>query len=256
MPIRVLLCDDQEVVREGMRAILAVSSDFEVVGCARHGQEALALVASTLPDVVLMDLKMPVMDGVEATRRIRAGFPAVRVLVLTTYDTDGWVLEAIRAGAAGYLLKDLPREQLFAAITDSMAGRTPVDPGVAGTLFTAVASTGSTGAASTGSTGMASTGSTGMASTGSTGMASTAPTTGPADGVGWKTLTDRERDVLALLARGLSNADIAASLYLAEGTVRNRVSSLLGKLGVSDRTQAAVFALRHGLVAPDGDPRR
>ena len=240
MPIRVLLCDDQEVVREGMRAILAVSSDFEVVGCARHGQEALALVASTLPDVVLMDLKMPVMDGVEATRRIRAGFPAVRVLVLTTYDTDGWVLEAIRAGAAGYLLKDLPREQLFAAITDSMAGRTPVDPGVAGTLFTAVASTGSTGAASTGSTG----------------MASTAPTTGPADGVGWKTLTDRERDVLALLARGLSNADIAASLYLAEGTVRNRVSSLLGKLGVSDRTQAAVFALRHGLVAPDGDPRR
>lgn len=228
MTVRVLVCDDQEVVREGMRAILAVSPDVEVVACARHGEEALALTASTRPDVVLMDLKMPVMDGVEATRRIVAAHPGVRVLVLTTYDGDGWVLDAVRAGAAGYLLKDLPRERLVEAITDAAAGRTPVDPAVAGTLFTAVA-----------------------------GTASRAPgaVPGRAPGPpGWQALTGRDREVLALLARGLSNADIAASLYLAEGTVRNRVSSVLAKLGVSDRTQAAVLALRHGLAPPDGGP--
>lgn len=218
-PVRVLVCDDQEVVREGMRAILGVSPEVEVVACARHGKEALALVATTAPDVVLMDLKMPVMDGTEATRRIRAAFPQVRVLVLTTYDAQDWVLGAIRAGAAGYLLKDLPRERLVAAVVDAARGRTPVDPAVAGTLFDAVART--------------------------------VPETAGASR--WEALTDRERDVLELLARGLSNADIAASLYLAEGTVRNRVSAVLAKLGVSDRTQAAVLALRHGLVPPAGE---
>src|SRR5512142_1760058 len=174
MPIRVLLCDDQEVVREGLRAILQTVPDLSVVGAARDGAEALRLIPGAAPHVALMDLKMPVMDGIEATRQIRERFPDVRVLVLTTYDADEWVFDAIRAGAAGYVLKDTPRERLVAAIRDAAAGRTPVDPAVAGRLFARVARQ-------------------------------------PAPGAGdarLGRLSEREREVLSLLARGLSNADI------------------------------------------------
>ena len=211
--IRVLICDDQDVVREGLRAILGTAPGIEVVGAARDGAEALDLVPQTQPDVVLMDLKMPGMNGVQATRAIRDHFPAVRVLVLTTYDADEWVFDAIRSGAAGYLLKDTPRRELIEAIKGTAAGKTHVDPAVAGRLFAQVAQ-----------------------------VAPPPRTAVAAD------LSPRELEVLHLLARGLNNADIAQRLYLSEGTVRNYVSAILAKLDVSDRTQAAVLALRHGLV--------
>ena len=217
--IRVLICDDQVVVREGLRAILSTATGIKVVGEAGDGDEALALVAQAAPDVVLMDLKMPGMNGVQATRAILTRHPGVRVLVLTTYDADEWVLNAVRGGASGYLLKDTPREGLIAAIEGTAAGRTHVDPAVAGKLFQHVVR----------------------------GPAAF-PTAIAAD------LSDREMEVLRLLARGLNNADIARRLYLSEGTVRNYVSAILAKLDVSDRTQAAVLALRHGLVDADEDP--
>lgn len=214
--IRVLICDDQHVVCEGLRAILSTAPQIEVVGMARDGAQALEQVAATRPDVVLMDLKMPVMNGVQATREIRARHPDVRVLVLTTYDADQWVLDAIRAGASGYLLKDSPGDALIAAIEGTAAGKTHIDPSVAGRLLDRL----SRGAPE-------------------------APGTLP------DSLTDRERQVLALLGRGWGNAAIAAHLQLAEGTVRNHVSAVLGKLGVGDRTQAALLALRHGLASTD-----
>ena len=214
--IRVLICDDQHVVCEGLRAILSTSSDIEVVGLAHDGAEALDLAATTHPNVVLMDLKMPVVNGVQATRELRARFPNVRVLIHTTYDVDEWVIDAIRAGASGYLLKDAPRKALVAAVVGTAEGKTHVDPAVAGKLFTHIVQ----------------------------------GTPGPASAL-LASLTERERQVLSLLGRGLSNAAIAQQLHVAEGTVQNHVSAVLSKLDLADRTQAALLALRCGLV--DGD---
>lgn len=210
--IRVLICDDQRVVCEGLRAILSTAPQIEVVGVAHHGAEAIERIAATRPDVVLMDLKMPVMDGVQATREIRSRFPGVRVLILTTFDADEWVFDAVRAGASGYLLKDSPGDALIAAVEGTAAGKAHVDPAVAGRLLEQV----SRGAP------------------------------GPPSPL-LDSLTEREREVLGLLGRGYSNAAIASHLHLTEGTVRNHVSAILGKLGVSDRTQAALIALRSGL---------
>jgi DNA-binding NarL/FixJ family response regulator len=137
--IRVLLCDDQAIVTEGLRVILRQAGDIDVVAIAENGLEAVEQVGQLRPDVVLMDLRMPVMNGIQATARIRQEHPTTRVLVLTTYDDDGWVFDAIRAGAAGYLLKDAPREQLIAAIRGTAAGGTHIDPKVAGKLFQFVA---------------------------------------------------------------------------------------------------------------------
>jgi DNA-binding NarL/FixJ family response regulator len=210
---RVLVVDDQEVVREGLRAILDTVPTVEVVGVAANGAIAVEAVAELEPDVVLMDLNMPIMNGVEATRAVTAAHSDVRVLVLTTYDAEEWVLDAIRAGASGYLLKDAPRERLIDAIQGTAAGRTHVDPAVAGGLLARAAASGTTKPSAV------------------------------ADG-----LSERELDVLRLLGNGLSNAAIADQLFLSEGTVRNYVSSILTKLKVEDRTQAAVLAVRHGLA--------
>jgi DNA-binding NarL/FixJ family response regulator len=214
--IRVLICDDQEVVREGLRAILGTGAEMVVVGVAAKGQLAVERVRAAPPDVVLMDLNMPGMNGIQATRTIHGEYPAVRVLALTTYDADEWVFDAIRAGAAGYLLKDTPRAGLIAAIMGTAAGQTFVDPQVAGKLLTQVARGGA------GSP---------------TGSATTLI----------QSLSEREREVLRLLARGLPNGEIAARLFLSEGTVRNYVSAIFAKLGVADRAQAMVVALRGGL---------
>jgi len=215
--INILLCDDQDIVTEGMGVILRTVRDFCVVGVAHDGAEAVDLVAETAPDVVLMDLRMPVMNGIQATRKIRERFPDTRVLVLTTYDDDEWVFDAIRAGAAGYLLKDTGREQIIAAIRGTAKGATHVDPHVAGKLFTHIAQ-----------------GSSSMVGSRSTFAVD---------------LSDREREILRLLADGLPNGEIAERLFLSKGTVQNYVSSILLKLDVTDRTQAAVIALKHGLVA-------
>jgi two-component system, NarL family, response regulator LiaR len=211
--VRVVICDDQVVVCEGLRAILSTAAGIEVVGIACDGEEAVKLVAQLAPDVALMDLKMPQMNGVQATRVIRAQYPHTHVLVLTTYDFDEWVFDAIRAGAAGYLLKDTPRDALVSSILGTASGKTYVDPAVAGKLFTQVS------------------------------RGSAPPSRELAN-----ILSERELDVLRLVASGLSNTDIAQKLFLSEGTVRNYVSAILNKLEVADRTQAAVLALRAGLV--------
>lgn len=212
--IRVLVCDDQDLVREGLRAILAHAPGIEVVGDASDGAEAVARVGELQPDVVLMDLKMPGMGGVQATAAITGQYENVRVLVLTTYDAPEWVADAIKAGAAGYLLKDTPRPQLIEAIKGTADGRTHVDPAIAGQLFDQMTTGGGAPAGSA-----------------------------IADG-----LSDRELDVLKALGAGLTNAEIADRLFLSEGTVRNYVSAVLAKLEVADRTQAAVLAVRHGIV--------
>jgi DNA-binding NarL/FixJ family response regulator len=213
--VRVLIVDDQTVVREGLAAILGTDPELEVVGLAANGQEALALAAELQPDVVLMDLKMPVLDGVQATRQLQRDHPGISVLVLSTYADDEWVLNALRAGAAGYLLKDTRREALITAIKGTVEGRSYLDPGVAGTVMRQAVA----------------------------GPAAEVPGPPPIEA-----LTDRERQVLRLLAQGSSNPDIARQLHLARGTVRNYVSAILQKLGVSDRTEAAVEALRRGLL--------
>lgn len=210
--IRVLICDDQAVVCEGLNAILSTAAGIEVAGLANNGAQALDQVQRLQPDVVLMDLKMPVMNGIQATRQICSQFPAVRVIVLTTYDFDEWVFDAVHSGASGYLLKDTPRERLLEAIHGTVVGKTYVDPDIAGKLFQHI---------------------------------SRGPV--PPDLDLMHLLSDREVEVLKLLAHGLTNPEIAARLYLSEGTVRNYVSSILSKLEVTDRTQAALLALRAGL---------
>lgn len=210
--MKIIICDDQAVVRDGLEMLLTLEKDIEVLATGQDGAEAVELASQHQPDLVLMDLKMPGMNGIEATRQIRAKFPDVKVLVLTTYDDDEWVFDAIRAGASGYLLKDTPREKVVEAIRGTLEGKSFVDPAVAGKLMGQVASS------------------------------QTQPSSLLTD-----KLTERETDVLRLLAQGLNNAEIAGQLHLSEGTVRNHVSAILDKLGVSDRTQAAVIAIQHGL---------
>ena len=211
--IRVLVVDDQAVVCDGLEMILGADPEIEVVGAAHDGAEALEIVARTLPDVVLMDLKMPVMNGVQATRQIVRSYPQVKVLVLTTFGDDEWVFDAIRSGASGYLLKGTPRLELVKAVKGTAEGRTHIDPLVAGKLFTHISQTSAS-----------------------------------QDTLVSEPLNEREREILGLLARGLTNAEISGRLYLTRGTVRNYVSAILTKLGVEDRTQAALIAVRYGFV--------
>ena len=212
LTMKILLCDDQAVIRDGLEMLLNLEKDFQVIGAAQDGAEAVELAAQKQPDLILMDLKMPIMNGSEATRQIRAKFPHIKILVLTTYDDDEWVFDAIRAGASGYLLKDTSRQKIVEAIRGTMDGKSFVDPAIAGKLLNQVASR----------------------------------QTQPASILTDK-LTERELDVLRLIAKGINNSEIAIQLHLSEGTVRNHVSAILEKLGVSDRTQAAVIAIQHGL---------
>jgi DNA-binding NarL/FixJ family response regulator len=210
--MKVIICDDQAIVRDGLAMLLKLEPDIQVVGAAEDGATAVEMVERYKPDLVLMDLKMPILNGVEAARQIRTRYPEVKVLVLTTYNDDEWVFDAIQAGASGYLLKDTPRDDLVKAIRGTVNGRTYVDPAIAGKVLDQVSSHPI--------------------------QESTLFTS---------KLTEREVEVLRLIAKGLSNSDISERLYLSEGTIRNHVSAILSKLGVSDRTQAAVIAIQHGL---------
>lgn len=211
--IKILLCDDQIIVTEGLSKILTSSGQIHVVATAHDGQEALARLNDTQPDLVLMDLKMPVMNGITATRKIKEQYPEIKVLILTTYDDDEWLFDALKAGADGYLLKDTPPEELLKAIEGTISGKGFIDPTVTGKVIQRISNTPS----------------------------STADKTN-------YNLSQREQEILTFIAQGLSNAAIADRLYLSEGTIRNYTSDLFQKLGVSDRTQAAVIAIKHGLV--------
>ena len=209
--IRVVIADDHEVVREGLRAFLALQDDVEVVGEAADGEQAVAAVARLEPDVALIDLVMPRVDGLEAIKRIRALSIATRVIVLTSFADEDKMLPAVRAGAVGYLLKDVDPQELVAAIRTVHEGETILHAAVIRELVREVAGDGREP---------------------------------PAD----NPLTPREREVLGLIARGRANKAIAFELGVAEKTVKTHVSNILGKLGVSDRTQAALYAVREGLV--------
>jgi DNA-binding NarL/FixJ family response regulator len=218
VPIRVVVADDQQIVREGFAALLATQPDIEVVGEAADGQEALRLCRQQRPDLVLMDVRMPVMDGIETTRRLAAdGDRAPRVLVLTTFDLDDYVFEALTAGASGFLLKDVTAATLFEAVRVVAAGEALLAPGVTRRLI------------------------------GEFVRLRPRPPRAP-DRLGH--LTPRETDVLRLVAEGLSNAEIAARLVVSDETVKTHVSRVLMKLGVRDRTQAVVIAYESGLVVP------
>jgi DNA-binding NarL/FixJ family response regulator len=214
--IRILLVDDQALFREGLRTLLSVQPGLEVVGEAGNGEEAVHLAATLRPDVVLMDLHMPVLDGVAATRRLRESRPDCRVIVLTTFDDDEYVFEGLRAGAVGYLLKDVPSEKLVEAIKATARGESFLQPSVAAKVVAEFAR-----------------------------MAEWAPLR--SDSL-VEPLSDREMEVLRLISSGKTNREIADKLVIAEGTVKNHVTSILGKLGVRDRTQAALKARELGLV--------
>lgn len=217
--VRVLICDDQEVVRKGLEIILRHSDGVEVVALAENGAEAVRLAFLHEPDVVLMDLKMPVVNGIQATRQITTARPQTKIIVLTTYDDDDWVFDALRAGASGYLLKDTDGEEIAAAIRGVTQGEVRLDPKVAGKIVQAFNRLpGGRGRNTTPDT----------------------PTFEP--------LTDREISILRLMAQGQTNQEIADTLFLAAGTVKNNVSNIIAKLHTNDRTQAVLAALRHGLV--------
>jgi DNA-binding NarL/FixJ family response regulator len=217
MTIRVLLVDDQELTRTGLRLVLSGHDDLEVAGEAASGAEAVRLATERRPDVVLMDIRMPGMDGIEATRRITAGGPPPRVVVLTTFDPDEHVFGALRAGASGFLLKDASREQLVEAIRTVHAGDSLLSPSIARRLVAHVAAHGGPRE--------------------------------PPDGL-LDELTPREREILVLIARGLSNGEIAERLVITEATVKSHVGGVLLKLGLRDRVQAVVLAYEHGVVVP------
>jgi len=214
--IRILLVDDQALFREGLRTLLSIHPDLEVVGEAANGEEALRLAGDLHPDVVLMDLRMPVLDGVTATRRLSAARPGCRVIVLTTFDDDEYVFEGLRAGAMGYLLKDTPSEKLVEAIRTVARGESFLQPSVAAKVVAEFA------------------------------RLSERPQPAPADLP--EALSERELEILRLVAAGASNKEIADRLVIAEGTVKNHITSILGKLAVRDRTQAALKAQQMGLV--------
>jgi DNA-binding NarL/FixJ family response regulator len=212
--IRVLIVDDHPVVRSGLVGLLDVEADMVIVGEAADGEEAVARVAALSPDVVLMDLRMPGLDGVGATARITAEFPASRVLVLTTYDTDADIIRAVEAGATGYLLKDTPRVQLVEAVRAAARGETVLAPPVAARLVSRLRSPAAPAAVS-------------------------APL-----------LTPREVEVLRAVSQGLSNAEIGRQLFIGEATVKTHLLRAFAKLGVDDRTRAVTAAMERGILPP------
>lgn len=221
-PVRVLVVDDQRLIREAIASLLGIQFGIVVVGTAADGRDAVEQAVALAPDVVLMDVRMPEMDGVVAVAALRDRAPGVRVVMLTTFDDEEYVVQALRAGATGYLLKDLPARELAAAVRLARAGVAQLDPAVTARLASAIADRPSA-------------------------RPSTRPgslTSAPPDA----SLTAREIDVLRLIARGSTNREIAGRLYLSEGTVKNHISRILTRLGLRDRTQAAVYARDHGLL--------
>ena len=216
-PIRLVIADDQGMVRAGFRSLLESEPDLRVIGEAVDGEDAIEQVTKLRPDVTLMDIRMPHLDGLAATRQLVAAGVPTRVLVLTTFDLDEYVFEALRAGASGFLLKDAPAEELAAGIRTVAAGDSLLAPSVTRRVVDAF-------------------------------VGRSGPSRAPDRRLG--TLTPRELEVLGLLARGLSNLDIAEQLFVSEGTTKTHVSNVLAKLGLRDRVQAVIYAYENGVVRP------
>ncbi len=218
--VRILLVDDQRLIREGIQTLLELEPDLQVVGHAANGHEAVAAVERLLPDVVLMDVRMPGLDGVAATREVTQRFPTVGVIILTTFDDDEYIFEGLKAGARGYLLKDVGSDELAEAVRAVAAGQALIQPSITRKVvaeFSRLAS-------------------------------HTATTLATAPKMPIEPLTEREMDVLRELAQGRSNREIATKLFITEGTVKNHISNLLGKLEVRDRTQAVLKGQALGLI--------
>ncbi len=227
MTVRVLLVDDQSLIREGLSIILNMQSDIEVVGEAADGKEAVDLAQKLHPDVILMDIKMPQMDGIEATRQIKKKLPNIHILILTTYNTDKLVFDGIRAGAMGYLLKDITRSQLAEAVRGAAQGEAQIDTSIAALVLTEFQR---------------------MANVLHRRVNDQPRKQSSANLPLVEALTTREETILRLLTQGLTNAGIAEQLHLSEGTVKNYVSEVLSKLQANDRTHAVVLALKRGLI--------
>ncbi len=219
--VRVLVVDDQQLIRDGIASLLSIQDGVEVVGTAADGQSAIEQAEALSPDVILMDVRMPVMDGVTATAHIRDRLPACQVLMLTTFDDEDYIIKALQAGARGYLLKDIPITDLAQAVRLTHAGIYQLDPAVAGKLVAAL-----------------------------THASDFAPSSRKAEALPYpaSALTEREREVLRLIAAGSTNREIAAQLFISEGTVKNHISNILTRLGLRDRTQAALYARDHHLI--------
>jgi DNA-binding NarL/FixJ family response regulator len=211
--IRIILADDQSLIRRGLRALLKTDPELEIVGEAENGLEAIDLVETLQPDLVLMDIRMPVMDGVLGTREICQRFPATKVLVLTTFNDREYVSQALQAGASGYLLKDTPFEELTQAIRLVYKGYTQLGPGLA-----------------------------------SKSLISPSPSTTLVSADWWEQLTPREQEIVRSIAKGASNREIAAELFIAEKTVKNRITNILSQLDLRDRTQLAIVAIQQGIA--------
>jgi DNA-binding NarL/FixJ family response regulator len=217
--VRVLIVDDQQLMRDGIASLLKLQDGLEIVGMAANGQEAVELATSQQPDVILMDVRMPILDGVAATEQIHRQMPACKILMLTTFNDETYVLEALQVGASGYLLKDLPARDLAQAIQAVHRGIYQLDPTVADQLKTLLS------------------------------RAQTArEQPGALKATDEADLTERELEVLRLIARGATNREIAEALVISEGTVKNHISNILGRLNLRDRTQAAIYARDHGLL--------
>jgi DNA-binding NarL/FixJ family response regulator len=217
LTIKVLVVDDQRLLRDGIASLLSIQEGIAVVGTASNGQEAVEMALSLEPDVVLMDVRMPVMDGVEAAREVRQKLPGCKVLMLTTFDDDEYVHAALRAGATGYLLKDIPAHDLARSVQAAHKGIYQLDPGVASKVLASLGTQAS-------------------------------PTKAPAAEETPDNLSAREVEVLRLIAEGASNREIAEQLFITEGTVKNHISNILSRLSLRDRTQAAIYAREKGLL--------
>lgn len=221
--VRVLVVDDQRLMRDGLASLLEIQEGIEVAGTASTGQEAIEKALALRPDVILMDVRMPGMDGVAATGQVLRQLPACRVLMLTTFDDDEYIIEALRAGASGYLLKDIPAHDLARAVHAVHKGIFQLDPAVAGKLVAALPRSGPAPTRQ---------------------ISYSADLAQPQE----SELTAREVEVLRLIAQGATNREIATRLVISEGTVKNHISSILSRLGLRDRTQAAIYAREHGLL--------